>query len=142
MAILQSHMTEARVDSPANGIPGGVSPFPLQPSGSRGIDVAALHMHHVAVKGIRCPRDDELASCGRADIPGGDGGVESVPVCKVLFLRDEIESGSPHYHALWMMAFVMSPGPVPFVGYNVRVRTVLFAHLISDVAYPVLSLQE
>ncbi len=132
MAILQSHITEARVDSPANRVPGGVSPFPLQPSGSRGIDMASLHRHHVAVKSIRCPRDDELAPCGRADIPGGYGGVENVPVCKVLFLRDEVESGSPHYHALRMMTFIVRPGPVPLVGYDVRFWKVFFTCLISD----------
>ncbi len=71
MAIFQSYIMEARVHSPADRVPGCVSSFALQPSGSRGIDVAALHLRHVAVKGIRCPRDDELASCGRTDIPGG-----------------------------------------------------------------------
>ncbi len=121
MTILQSYITEARVDSPANRVPGGVSPFSLQFSGSRGIDVATLNMRHIAVKGIRCSRDDKLASCSRTDIPGGHGSVESVPMCKVLFFRDEIESSCPHYHALWMMAFVVSSGPVPFVGYYVRV---------------------
>ncbi len=142
MTIFQSYITEARVYSPAGRVPGGVSSFPLQPSGSRGIDMAALHVHHVTVKGIRFPRNDELTFRGRADIPGGYGSVESIPMCKVFFLDDEVESDGSHHYTLRMMAFVVSPGPVPLVGYYVWVRTVIFTHLISDIAYPVFSIQQ
>ena len=142
MTILQSHITEAGVNSPTDRVPGGVSPFPLQSSGSRGSDVATLHMRHIAVEGIRCSRDNKLAPGGRTDIPGGHGGVKSVPMRKVLFFRDEIGPGRSYHYALRMMAFVVVPRLVPFVGHDVRVWTVFFAHLISNVAYLVLSLQE
>ncbi len=141
MTIFQSHITEARVYSPADRLLGGVSTFPLQPPGSRGIDVAALHVRHVAVKGIRFPRNDEVASHGRADIPGGYGSLESIPMCKVFFLGDEVESGGSHHYTLRMMSFVVRPGPVLLVGYYVWVWTVVFTHLISDIAYPVFSIQ-
>ncbi len=67
--------------------------------------------------------------------------MESIPVCKVFFLRDEIESGGSHHYTLRMMTFVVKPGPVPFVGHYVRIRTVVFTHLISDIAYPVFPIQ-
>ncbi len=106
------------------------------------VDVAALHMHHVTVKGVRLPGDYEPAPRGQTNIPGGDGSVEGIPVCKVFFLRDEVESGSSGHYALRMVAFVVEPGPVPSVGYYVRVWTVFFAQFISDIAYPVFPIAE
>ena len=112
---------------------GGVFTLPLQPSGLSRVDVAALHMRHVTVEGIRFSGDDELAPRGRTDIPGGDGSVESIPVCKVFFLRDEVEFGSSSHYAFRVVAFIVNPVPVPSVGYYVRVRTVFFAHFISNI---------
>ncbi len=68
--------------------------------------------------------------------------MESIPVCKVFFLRDEVESGGSCHYTLQMMAFIVEPGPVPSVGYYVRVRTVFFAHFISNIAYPVFAIYE
>ncbi len=59
MTIPQSQIAETRVHSPADRVLDGVSTLPLQPSGSCGIDVAALHMHHVTVEGIRFSGDDK-----------------------------------------------------------------------------------
>ncbi len=95
--------------------------------------MAALHMHHVAVEGIRLPGDDEPALRGGTNIPGGDGSVESIPMCKVFFLRDEVEFGSSSHYAFRVVAFIVNPVPVPSVGYYVRVRTVFFAHFISNI---------
>ncbi len=142
MTILQSYITEAGVNSPADRVPGSVSPFPLQYPGSRGSDVATFHVRHIAVKGIRCPRDNKLAPGGRTDIPGGHGGVKSIPMRKVLFFRDEVGPVRSYHYALRLMAFVVVSRLVPFAGYDVRVWTVFSAHLISNIAYPVLSLQE
>ena len=142
MTVLQSHITETRVYSPADRVLGGFSTLPLQPSSLSLVDVAALHMHHVTVEGVGLPWDYEFALRGQTNIPGGDGSMEGIPVCKVFFLRDKVESGGSSYHTLCMMAFVVNPGPVPSVGYYVRVRTVFFTYLISDIAYPVFPIAE
>ena len=101
------------------------------------VDVAALHMHHIAIECVRLPGDDELAPFGRTNIPGGYGSVESIPVCKVFFLHDEVElCGSGHY-TLWMVTLVVMPGPVPPVGNYVWVWTVLSAYFVSNVAHSI-----
>ncbi len=93
---------ETRVHTPVDRVLDGVFTLPRKPSGLSRVDMAALHMHHVTVEGIRLSGDDELAPRGRTDIPGGDGCVESIPVCKVFFLRDEVEFGSScHYTLGW-----------------------------------------
>ncbi len=128
---------ETRVHSPVDRFLGGVFTLPLQPSGLSRVDMAALHMHHVTVEGIRFSGDDELAPHGRADIPGGDGSVESIPVCKVFFFHGEVEFGSSGHYALRVVAFIVNPPPATSVRYYVWVRMVFFAHFISNIAYPV-----
>ncbi len=142
MTVLQSHITETRVYSPADRVSGGFSTLPLQPSGLSLVDVAALHMHHVTVEGVWLPWDYELAPRGQTNVPGGNGSVEGIPVCKVFFFHDEVESGGSSHHTLCMVAFVVKPGPVPAVGYYVGVWMVFFAYLVSDIAYPVFPIAE
>ena len=142
MVVFESHITETGVYSPADRVLGGFSTLPLQPAGPSMVDVAALHVHHITVECVRLPGDDELAPYGRANIPGGYGSVESIPVCKVFFLRDEVEFGSSSHYTLRMVTFVVMPGPVPLVGYYVRVRTVLSAHFISNIAYSIFPIHE
>ncbi len=142
VTIPQSHVTETRVYSPVDKVLGGVSTLPLQPSGLSRVDVAALHMHHVTVKGNRLPGDDELAPHAWTNIPGEDGSVESIPVCKVFFLRDEVEFGGSCHYALRMVAFIVKPGPVPSVGYYIWVWTVFSTHFNSNIAYPVFPIYE
>ncbi len=68
--------------------------------------------------------------------------MESIPVCKVFFLRDEVESGGSCYYALRMVAFIVKPGPFPSVGYYIWVWTVFSAHFVSNIAYPVFPISE
>ena len=142
MAVLQSHVTETGAYSPAGRVLGGLSALPHQPAGLSMVDVGVLHMHHVTIECVGLPGDDEFAPRGRTNIPGGDGSVEGIPVCKVFFLRDEAESGGSSHYALRMVAFVVKPGPVPSVGYYVRIWTVFFAHLVPDIAYSVFPIAE
>ncbi len=89
------------------------------------------------VSGTGSTGDDELAPFGWTNIPGGYGSVESIPVCKVFFLRDGVEFGGSSHYTLQMVTLVVMPGPVPSVGDYVWVRTVLSAHFISKVAHSI-----
>ncbi len=68
--------------------------------------------------------------------------MESIPMHEVFFFRNEVESGCPDYYTFCMVTFVVESCLILFVGYYVGIRSVLLAHFISNVAYPVLSLPE
>ncbi len=142
MAVFQSHIAETGVHSTVGRILAGLVTFPLQPSNFSMIDVAALYMHHVTVEGVRLPGDQKLAPHGWTSIPWGHGSMESIPVCEIFFFRDEVESGCPDYYTFGMMTFIVESHLVPFVGYHIGIWSILLAHFVSDIAYPIFPLPE
>ena len=61
---------------------------------------------------------------------------------EIFFFRNEVEPGCPDHYTFCMVTFIVESCLIPFVGYYVGIRSVLLAHFVSDVAYPILLLPE